>query len=370
MSKIPTTLVHITAHYPPYIGGMERVVYEIATRLAKDPDYKIQIVTTKIGMNKDSLAEENQPNYKVSRLKSFVVAHTPIMPGLFFRLLCMPRTSVFHVHVAQAGIPEVTILAAKLRRIPVVMHMHCDIGASGPAGVLIPYYKKYFLGWALRRADVVAVATEFHQGYMRDKYNLPTEPVIVSNGVDDCFFVEKPKTDKTSALQVLYVGRLSVEKNVPLLVEAIGLVKERVNLTIVGGGYMREDIEKAIANLPDGDKKIHMAGAIAKADLVKYYTQADVLALPSDYETQPLVILEAFASGTPVIVSDIPTLRETVADSGLCVAKTPEAFAAAISTFARDPKRLQQMRIAARKRGESFKWEKVVATIKGVYSSL
>ena len=129
-------IVHVTGYYPPHVGGMEYRTKNLAENFAKR-GYGVEVITSDIGCGKDKIPSTDK--LVVRYLKSFEVAHTPIMPSLPIRLLLLPRDSVIHLHISQAILSEVTFLICKLRGLRYLAHIHLDVEASGPMGVLLRF---------------------------------------------------------------------------------------------------------------------------------------------------------------------------------------------------------------------------------------
>ena len=66
----------------------------------------------------------------VHRLRAFDIAVTPVIPGMAFELLHLPRPDLFHVHVAHAGTPEAVSLVGRIRKVPYIAHVHIDAGPT------------------------------------------------------------------------------------------------------------------------------------------------------------------------------------------------------------------------------------------------
>ena len=148
----PSKVIHVSAHYPPYLGGLEKVVQSLASyrdRLG----LPVEVLTSQpAGQAADAAF--------VQRLGSFHIAHTTVMPSLVPRLLRLKGDSVVHLHVSQAYTSEAVYLARLVNKVPYVAHMHIDVGPSGTAGFLLHAYKPFILGPVLRGAEVVVVFTE------------------------------------------------------------------------------------------------------------------------------------------------------------------------------------------------------------------
>src|SRR5260221_14393465 len=96
-------IVHVTGYYPPHIGGMEYRTKELAEYQAKNGN-NVTVISSDSGCNVDKIPSKK--NLKIIYLKSREFAHTPIMPGLFLKLLTIPKDSVVHLHISQALLAE------------------------------------------------------------------------------------------------------------------------------------------------------------------------------------------------------------------------------------------------------------------------
>ena len=154
-------------------------------------------------------------------------------------------------------------------------------------------------------------------------------------------------------LKILYVGRVSKEKNLPLLVrifKSLSRQRDDLNLVVVGEGPYYEEMQHEL----QGTKAI-FTGYLTGDDLAAVYASCDLFLFPSTTDTFGNVVLEAQASGIPVIVSDVGGPRENVipGETGLVVAATEEGLTRAVLESVADPLRLREMGRAARRYVES-----------------
>lgn len=182
---------------------------------------------------------------------------------------------------------------------------------------------------------------------------------------------------------VLYVGRFDRRKGIETLVRAVGKSQLRgtdLKLIIGGGsrpgqsdGIERDRIEGIVEELGMSDFTV-FPGRLGDEILPTYYAAADVCVVPSHYEPFGLVAIEAMASGTPVVASDVGGLQFTVVpgETGLLAPpKNDVAFAAAIDAILLDPDYRNQLGQAARKRVESkFSWGGVAAQLSELYDEI
>ena len=362
------TVAQIVGYYPPHMGGMEVVAKEISLELARK-NYSVTVFTSDIDAEKTP-KNDIRENYSVKRLKSFEFAHTPIIWSLPFRLFRLPRGSVLHLHIAQAGIPEIVFLIAKLRRFPFIAHFHLDVGKSGSFGWLLPFYKKYLLGFVLRRADKVIVFSEEQSHLVRKKYEvIESKIAVVPNGVGKEFFFRDVRSLPKDSLKLLYVGRLSVQKRLDRLVDALSLLKVPVHLTVVGDGEEKAVLESRVKKL--GIASVSFEGKKYGAGLLEYYRKADVFVIASDIEGMPLVVLEAMASGLPIVASDVVGLKELVRGVGILVEKpSAENFAEALTDIWYNSEQLKDLSIQSLDKAEQYSWAKLVEKMEVIYREI
>lgn len=113
--------------------------------------------------------------------------------------------------------------------------------------------------------------------------------------------------------KLLYIGNLIPLKNVDVVIKAVSMLPSYFTLTIVGDGPMRGELEELTKKLQIEDR-VHFVGRVPHKKIPEFLSNAHTLLLVSSSEGRPNVVLEALASGLPVIVSDIPGNRELVED--------------------------------------------------------
>jgi len=183
---------------------------------------------------------------------------------------------------------------------------------------------------------------------------------------------------------VLYVGRFDPRKGIETLVRAVNESQLRdsnkLKLIIGGGstpgnsdGRERDRIEGIVKELGMSHLTI-FPGRLNQETLPTYYAAADVCIVPSHYEPFGLVAIEAMASGTPVIASDVGGLQFTVVheETGLLVpAKDAPAFANAIDRILLNPEWRDKLGQAGRKRVETkFSWDGVATQLSELYTRI
>ena len=183
---------------------------------------------------------------------------------------------------------------------------------------------------------------------------------------------------------VMYVGRFDPRKGIETLVRAVReselFGSEDFKLIICGGsrpgrsdGNERDRIEKIVAELGI-TQMTEFPGRVSQKNLPFYYGAADVCVVPSHYEPFGLVAIEAMASFTPVVASDVGGLQFTVVNEETGLLAPPQdvpAFANAIDRILMDAQWAEELGQAARKRVEKkFSWDGVAMQLSELYKSL
>jgi glycosyltransferase involved in cell wall biosynthesis len=359
-------VVHVTPHYPPSLGGLENVVAALAEiRAARG--LPVEVLTAGDRAHRGSGGGDDA--HFVRRLRAVEVAHTTVIPSLPLRLLRLERSAVVHLHVAQAFTPESVWAAHRLRGLQYIAHLHLDAGPSGPAGGLLKVYKPVVLRRVLRGAAFVVVFTTEQAESVVATYGVERSRVrVVPNGVDGTFFHPQRRFPLARRPRLLFVGRLSVQKNLPQLLDALEGVSERFDTAVVGSGELERELKARADRL--GLVNVTFAGRTDGQALRSRYAEADIFVLPSEREGMPLVLLEAMAMALPTVATDIPGTRDVV-DSGVgALVRLGDAAAlrSALVDLSTDPAAYERMSAAARARAETYTWEKVTEQFEHLYA--
>jgi len=344
-------IVQVTAYYPPHLGGQEVIVQGLARQLAI-AGQNVEVVSSDRGAQPGTSVEDG---VRITRLRSGELGHTAIVWSLFFWILRRARReSIVHVHMGQAFTPEVVWLASKIKRFRYVIHLHIDPVRSGQLGRLLPLYKRLVLGREVRHAAGVIVLNDEHRRMVEEDYHYRGKVFLMSNGVDDEFF-ELPRKPVES-LNLLFVGRLSPQKNLTALFEALGKIDTEFTADVIGDGECRNELEELIDRNSLGN--VTLRGRLSRAQIMDFYSTASALVLPSLYEAQPVVLLEAMACRVPVICTNVVGVESIARDVAILVDPTATGIHRGIKTFIEmSAADRQGMADAAFARVEGYRWK-------------
>ncbi len=220
------------------------------------------------------------------------------------------RPDIIHGHIYEAG--AAAVMLGKLYRLPVVVTEH---STAFPRRLLkgLDVWKPWL---TFRWADAVLPVSRDLQRSI-ESYGIEARFQIVPNVVDtQVFFPCSTVRPMDSSKRLLLVGRLETThtKGVPYLLAALAQLRQQRDdwhLDIVGDGPARNVYTQQAAEL-------HLAGLVTfhgekpKEAVAEYMRQADIFVLPSLWENLPCVLIEAMASGLPVIASDVGGISEVV----------------------------------------------------------
>ena len=375
----------LTREYPPEVyGGAGVHVTYLARELAPLVDLTVHCQ----GADRpdavahrpwDLLADANQALQVISTDLSMAAA---VGPGT-------NSAQLLHSHTWYANLAG--HLGAMLYDIPHVMTMH-SLEALRP-------WKAEQLGggytvssWCERvaaasAAAVVAVSDGMRADIMAAYPEIPAERIrVIRNGIDTTEYRPDPNTDVLERYgidlarpYVIFVGRITRQKGVPVLLRAAsGLIPEAQLVLLAGAADTQEQLAE-VTELVDGLRATRsgvfwIPEMLPKHDVIQLLTHATVFAIPSIYEPLGIVNLEAMACGTAVVGSRTGGIPEVVADgeTGLLVpAGEPEPLAAALNTLLGDPDRAAAMGQAGRKRAVAeFGWPAIAAQTADLYAEL
>ena len=196
---------------------------------------------------------------------------------------------------------------------------------------------------------------------------------VIPNGVELDRFYPAEVNQSQDGLRLLTVGRLSVTKRTEMLIDAVEIVHKegyRLRFTIVGGGAMEPQLRELVRKKNLGSV-IEITGRTDAEDMPQVYRQSDIFISASMQEGMSNAMLEAMASGLPIVTTRCEGLDELIADNGLVVEQAEAGtIAGAIKKLADDRQLCRQMALAARKRAERFSWSRAAESYLALYERL
>jgi glycosyltransferase involved in cell wall biosynthesis len=275
------------------------------------------------------------------------------------------------------------MFTAKVVGIPTISHYRTDIIVysellmKGRLGIrFVQFWTRFFT----RVSGPVIVPSEAYREKVIDMGVPPARVHKLPRGVDLDFF--RPELRDPSVwsrlgipedgVKLLYVGRVSTEKNLAALsnafLEAVR-VRPDLRLIVVGDGPYLEEMKAELASCD----RAHFTGVLRDGNLARAFASSDLFVFPSLADTFGNSVVEALASGLPCLVSDSGGPCEIV-EPGVCGEvfrhKEPGSLAAGILALVQDPERLESWREPARQRATAFAYEKAAKAFWNLYESV
>ena len=310
-SKLPARNLRIaivTETWPPEINGVSLSVMQLTKGLQRR-GHKILLV-------RPQQSEKNHSFYPDQEcvVRSQSIPKYPQMqfgwPQIFKIGQALDQFKADIVHIVTEGPLGLAALnQAKLRNIPISSGFHSsfhDFSRYFDMAFLVRPVRQY-LKWFHNQTDLTLVPSEDTRQVLKDEFGLRCPMRIISRGVDNQRFNRNLRSsglrrqwqadDNTTVL--LSVGRVSPEKEVPFILKSYQELKRyqpqrKLKMVVVGDGPIREDLEK---QYPD----VTFMGAQMGEALAMCYASADVFLFASEVDTFGNVVLEALASGLPVL---------------------------------------------------------------------
>ena len=270
---------------------------------------------------------------------------------------------------------QIALVGAPLRKtfgFRLVMTTHGDIFDRPPGTydpVLTWFYRRVTRP-AYRLADRVVVLSPYMADWAARGGAAPNAVTLIPNGIDPAeigLMGDEPPPSESPAgpFELLYVGRLAIEKGVDVLLDAVRLLESRaidLNLRIVGQGPEMSRLQAQAARLDRPDRVIFL-GPVPRRFLGALYRSADLVCIPSRSEPLPTVALEAMIAGRPMLgarTGGIPFLVEDGLSGWLVPPCDPEAMAKTMERLIYAPEALAKAGLAAQHRAKhEFAWRRI-----------
>jgi glycosyltransferase involved in cell wall biosynthesis len=241
------------------------------------------------------------------------------------------------------------VIAKRLWRKPLIVRCGfpwaANVAEEGASGVKRALARR-LEGWVCRAADVVVAPSAEIARTLATTHGVPPARFrVVPNYVDTALF--RPRADIAAIPGlVCAVGRLSSEKNLLMLVDAIASLPQ-VRLALIGDGPERAAIER---HASERGVAVTFHGIVPHPRVAELLTEAEVFVMPSRYEGSPKALTEAMACRLAVVGTNVRGIRDVIQAerTGVLCEPTPAAISAAVAALLRDRERRQRLGHAAR----------------------
>jgi glycosyltransferase involved in cell wall biosynthesis len=356
----------INSEYPPIGGGAGNASAQIADQLERI-GHKVAVMTSRFGKLPHREQRQNITIYRIPSIRRSQDRSNPleqivfILSASFWALSLAPHFRP-NTTLAFFGVPSgaVAWLIKLVYKVPYVISLRGgDVPGFRPYDFY--YYHKLiapFLRLIWKNASgVIANSNGLRQ--LAQTFDSRFEIPVIPNGVD--LELYKTAQHDWSPPRLLSVGRIVHQKGLDLAMHALGALKELDwEWRIAGDGPEMEALQSLAQELGINDR-VFFLGWQSRQQILESYRQANAFLFPSRHEGMPNAILEAMASGLPVIATCIAGSEELVAEGEtgyLTPAEDIEALQGALKKILSDSALRQQMGAASRRRvEENYSWE-------------
>jgi glycosyltransferase involved in cell wall biosynthesis len=228
------------------------------------------------------------------------------------------------------------------------------------------FFFRTFVPRSARRADRVLTGSEWTKSDLVERYGVAAERIVVTPyGVDPVFRPDGPRPGRPP--YALFVGALEERKRPGLALLALKTVGSELELVFAGPDRGLESELREQARLVGLTDRVEFAGHVARGELAALYRGAACLVFPSRYEGFGLPVLEAMASGTPVVATRSSSIPEVAGDAAVLVDGEADELAAGIERALSERDRLAAAGLA---RAAQFSWTETARRTAAVYREL
>ena len=361
-------ILMLNYEFPPIGGGAGNANLCLLKEYAGNSELMVDVLTSgpKPGFFEEKLSE-NITIYKVGVHKKHLhfwrkveVIEWLVKAGSHYRRLVRQRN--YDLAHAFFGFPTGYLCLRTARRLPYIISLR---GSDVPGEharlkidyrILGPVFKRIW-----RRASALVACSEgLRQRALRFLPDVSID--VIPNGVDLERFYPAEAGARQEILRLLTVGRLSVTKRVDMLIDAVEILRKegvKAHLTIVGSGALEQQLRQSISQKGLGEV-IEMTGRLGAEEMPRLYHQSDILVSATMQEGMSNAMLEAMASGLPVVTTRCEGVEELIGDNGIVLEEAgAETIAEAVKKIAQDREGYRRMSEAARNRANSFTWSSV-----------
>lgn len=381
-------ILMVTLYYKPLWegGGPPRVVYETSKRLV-ERGHEVTVYTTNFMNVEHDLPTEKPMNvdgvtvyYFENFRRHFPKSH--LLPPLPIRLPEVAKKEIenfdiIHIHEHRTALAAIVASLAMKHKVPYVIQPH---------GSVMPFFQKQrqkILFDKLIGNDILSNASLFLAMTQTETEQLVSMDAdsslirLIPNGIDDseCACSRgsfRQRIGLKDEPMALYLARFHRIKGPDLLIESFSKVIERfptAKLVMIGpdDGYLDE--VKRVVDREHLASNVILLGPIYDSQQKRgAYLDADVYVLPSRYELFPVSVLESWAAGTPVIVTDQCGIRDLIQEAGIVVPFEKDKLATAIESIFSDNSLGKAMGREGRATVlERYTWSKVVDYLEELY---
>lgn len=361
-------ILMLNYEFPPIGGGAAKANLCLLKEYAGRDELQVDMLTSapKPGFKSEKFSE-NITIHKIGIRKKDLhfwrrteVLEWLVKAGFYYRILL--RNNNYDLAHAFFGFPTGWLCYRNVDKLPYIISLR---GSDVPGRHSRLQFDYKILAPAFRAIWTKASALVACSEGLKDRalMFMPSVSIdVIPNGVElDRFFPAKT-SENPGVLRLLTVGRLSVTKRIELLIDAIEILHRtacKISMTIVGGGKTEKQFRKVVTDMELSDV-IKLTGRMDSKKMPEVYRQNDIFISASMQEGMSNAMLEAMASGLPIVTTRCEGLAELIDGNGIIVKQDNiDDIIKAVKQLIDNSELRKQMSTAARKQAEKFNWANI-----------
>lgn len=324
-------ILHVTPFFPPSIGGISSLVYNLCNALTKLGN-NIYVIASK-NIRKQERTLSSTP-LKLKEINSIYLLGWPYstlrnfsIPFDFGRkinfIIKNGNFDVVHVHGHHYPICWMALHYANKYDIPTILSLHGTYALNpknlGGKSALEDLFNRYIFSKILRKSNIVIGGTSQIINYAKKYSTIRNELKIVPNGVNTAQYFSNLKNKNeyrkklnidTNKVVILFIGRFDESKGALEFAKAAKFIltryKDKFVVMMVGNGNQ----ESQISSILKGVSNIHIKNWQPPEKLHEFFIASDIFVLPSKFEGLPLTIIEAMSANLHIVYSDVGGVKD------------------------------------------------------------
>jgi len=365
-------VIQTPARFYPYIGGVEKYVYDLSYQLVKS-GHQVTVICAK----EPRKTIKNVDGIKVEKLGYFgKIANTNLTFGLLIKLLT-EDFDIIHTHIPTPWSADISTLISFIRRKPLLVTYHNDLLKNGSYSLISCIYSKTLLKLVFKRADKIIVTNKEYIKKSKYLHMYKNKIVVIPNGVNmDDYLLSSTKKEENKIFFLSLLDDHHRYKGLDYLIRALPIILKafpNTQLLIGGEGILKEEY-KNLAKILGLEKRIKFLGRLSENKKKELLSSSSVFVLPSTTREEGfgIVLLEAMASYTPVVATRIVGMAKDIEEYKAGIVITPKStteIAKAISSILAQKNKTNYGKNGRELVSEKYTWKNLVKKYEHIYSS-
>ncbi|MHC4076480.1 MAG: glycosyltransferase [Planctomycetota bacterium] len=346
-------------------AGREELVIDVLT-CAPKPGFGIEKFANNITIYKVGVHKKNLHFWRKSEVIQWL-----FKAAFHYRRLV--KTNNYDLAHAFFGFPTAYLCLRSAPKLPYIISLRGSDVPGYNVRLQVDYKLLSPLFRRIWRSAATVVANSQGLAELAKDFTPELDIGVINNGVDTETFYPGPAGLPARPVKALTVCRLISRKRIDLLIESVACVKELgvdIQLNIAGEGNLMAELKK-LAEKMDAGERVNFMGRVPAEQMPQLYRDNDIFIMSSAHEGMSNAMLEAMASGLPIITTRCEGVEELIIDNGIVVDQAlAKLIASAIKKLADNPETYQSMSTAAAKRARQFTWSSVADKYLDYYNNI